>query len=76
MRDVRQLFDMVRNPMYNWNDAYTMTTIPEEGTKVKIGRWVEDEYEVAYVRDEDGNVTEWKHVKVKPEKEISYGGTE
>ena len=47
MRDVRQLFDMVRNPMYNWNDAYTMSTIPEEGTKVKIGRWVEDEYEVA-----------------------------
>tara|TARA_R100000750_G_C2312169_1_gene82895 strand:+ start:589 stop:819 length:231 start_codon:yes stop_codon:yes gene_type:complete len=76
MRDVRQLFDMVRNPMYNWNDAYTMSTIPEEGTKVKIGRWVEDEYEVAYVRDEEGNVVEWKHIKVKPEKEISYGGTE
>ena len=76
MRDVRQLFDMVRNPMYNWNEAYTMSTIPEEGTKVKIGKWVEDEYEVAYVRDEEGNVVEWKHVKVKPEKEISYGGTE
>jgi hypothetical protein len=76
MRDVRQLFDMVRNPMYNWNEAYTMSTIPEEGTIVKIGKWVEEEYKVAYVRDEDGNVTEWKHVKVKPEKEISYGGTE
>ena len=76
MRDVRQLFDMVRNPMYNWNEAYTMSTIPEEGTKVKIGKWVEDEYEVAYVRDEEGNVVEWKHVKVKPEKEISYGGTD
>jgi len=76
MRDVRQLFDMVRNPMYNWNEAYTMSTIPEEGTKVKIGKWVEDEYEVAYVRDEEGNVVEWKHIKVKPEKEISYGGTE
>ena len=76
MRDVRQLFDIIRNPMYNWNDAYTMSTIPEEGTKVKIGRWIEDEYEVAYVRDEEGNVVEWKHIKVKPEKEISYGGTE
>ena len=31
---------------------------------------------VEYVRDEEGNVVEWKHVRVKPEKEISYGGTE
>ena len=76
MRDVRQLLDIVRHPMYNWNDAYTMSTIPEEGAIVKIGKWVEDEYEVTYVRDEDGNVIEWKHVKVKPEKQISYGGTD
>ena len=76
MRDVRQLLDIIRNPMYNWNEAYTMSTIPEEGTIVKIGKWVEEEYKVAYVRDEEGNVVEWKHVRVKPEKEISYGGTE
>ena len=76
MRDVRQLLDIVRHPMYNWNEAYTMSSIPEEGTRVKIGKWVEDEYEVAYVRDEEGNVVEWKHVKVKPEEKISYGGTD
>ena len=76
MRDVRQLLDIIRNPMYNWNDSYTMSTIPEEGTTVTQGRMVYDTYKVEYVRDEEGNVVEWKLVRVKPEKEISYGGTE
>jgi hypothetical protein len=76
MRDVRQLLDIVRNPMYNWNDAYTMSTIPEEGTIVTQGRMVYDSYKVEYVRDESGDVVEWKHVRIKPEKEISYGGTD
>ena len=76
MRDVRQLLDIIRNPMYNWSDSYTMSTIPEEGTIVTQGRKVYDSYKVEYVRDEDGEVVEWKHVRIKPEKEISYGGTD
>ena len=76
MRDVRQLLDIVRNPMYNWNDAYTMSTIPEEGTIVTQGRMVYDSYKVEYVRDESGDVVEWKHERIKPEKEISNGGTD
>tara|TARA_R110002012_G_scaffold58701_4_gene152689 strand:- start:1718 stop:1879 length:162 start_codon:yes stop_codon:yes gene_type:complete len=53
-----------------------MSTIPEEGTIVTQGRMVYDSYKVEYVRDEDGEVVEWKHVRIKPEKEISYGGTD
>ena len=74
--DMRRLFDAVRNPMYNWNESYSMASIPEEGTRVRIAKVVEDEYEVVYVRDESGKVVEWKHVKVDPEKPLSYGGTD
>ena len=76
MRDVKQLLDIIRNPMYNWNESYSMSTIPEEGSIVKQGRMVYDSYKVEYVRAEDGEVVEWKHVRIKPENEISYGGTE
>lgn len=47
MRDVRQLLDIIRNPMYNWSDSYTMSTIPEEGTIVTQGRMVYDSYKVS-----------------------------
>jgi len=50
--------------------------IPEEGTRIKKGRWVEEEYEVIYERDEDGDIVEWKYKRVKPEKVINYGGTD
>ena len=73
---MRKLLDILRNPMYNWNESYTMSTIPEEGSIVKQGRTVYDSYKVEYVRDEDGEVVEWKHVRIKPENEISYGGTD
>ena len=76
MTNARDLLNLVRDPFFNWNEAYTQSMIPEEGTRIKKGRWVEEEYEVIYERDEDGDIIEWKYRKVKPEKVINYGGTD
>ena len=76
MGSVRKLLDILRNPMYNWNESYTKSFIPEEGTIIKISKRVEDEYTVVYLRDEGGDVVGWKHIRIKPEEEISYGGTD
>ena len=35
---MRDIFSLVRDPFFNWNDAYNHSTIPEEGTRVKKGR--------------------------------------
>ena len=76
MTNAREIFNLIRDPFFDWNEAYNQSTIPAEGTRVKKGKWVEEEYEVTYERDEDGDIVEWKYTKVKPEKVISYGGTD
>ena len=48
MTNARDLLNLVRDPFFNWNEAYTQSMIPEEGTRIKKGRWVEEEYEVIY----------------------------
>ena len=72
---MNNMLSLMRDPFFNRHEYYNQSKIPEEGLRVTKGRWVEDEYEVVYVRDEEGDVTEWKYVKVKPEKQISFGGT-
>ena len=59
------LRSFMRSPFDGWEDAFENSMMPAEGTILTKGRWVEDKYKVVYVRDESGEIVEWKYVKIK-----------